>query len=107
MKHIDVTFDPHQTAAKDGLLPGNFLRVKNPTLGNLDVIAELRVEIKPDVAFFRGRPEIADQQQGVGRLVGIADYFGNKLVEPKVSAGSSGFRAVFFVLWVRHRALRR
>jgi hypothetical protein len=99
MQHFGIPLDPDQAAAERGLLCRDFLRVQNRALGNIDVIAKLRVEVKPDRILFRRSAQIPDQQQRIGRLVRVSDYFGNKVIQPKASAGDRSF------FLVRHRAL--
>lgn len=101
MQHIGIPLNPNQAAAQRGLLLGDFLGVQDRALGNVDVIAKLRVKVQPDVITFGGGSQIADQQQRIWGLVRIADYLGNKFVQPNASARPRSF------FLVRHRALRR
>jgi hypothetical protein len=60
--------------------------VQDGVLGDLDIIAELRIEIESDVPRLGGLSEVAAQQQRVRWLFGILDDLCDEIVVWKLAA---------------------
>ena len=68
-----VTLHPHIVGAQCGLILRGLLLVQDSVIGDFNITRQLGVKVEPGVARVGRVSQVAHEQQGVGRLLGIAD----------------------------------